>query len=120
IVDENFIPTLQIELVKGRNFSREFSDSSSVILNESAAQLIGWKDAIGKTMKYPGNDDQEFKVIGVVKDFNIESIRYPVVPFALFYSTSKTYSLASSYVVARVRPGNIDKTLARMESKWSS
>jgi len=120
MVDENFIPTLQIKLLEGRNFSREFSDSASVILNESAVKQIGWKDPLGKFMTYPGNNDQRFKVIGVVEDFDIESIRYPVTPFALFYTASKTYALFTSYTIARIRPGNIDNTLSKIRGKWTS
>jgi putative ABC transport system permease protein len=119
MVDENFIPALKIGLITGRNFSRDFSDSSSVILNEAAVKEIGWKEPLGKYIKYAGNNDQEFKVIGVVKDFNIESIRYAVIPFALFHSSSKTYELPTSYTLVRVTPGDIGKTLTALKTKWS-
>jgi putative ABC transport system permease protein len=118
MVDYDFIPTLQIELLKGRNFSRDFSDSLSVIVNETTVQQIGWKEPLGKYLLYPGNDDQRFKVIGVVKDFNIESLRNTVVPFALFHSSSQTYGIGTSYVLARIKPGNIHNSLNLIESKW--
>jgi putative ABC transport system permease protein len=70
-------------------------------------------------MTYPGNNNQRFQVVGVVKDFNVESIRYSVYPFALFHSSSKTYGLSTSYTLVRVRPGDIDKTLGSLKSKWS-
>src|SRR4030095_3468346 len=97
MVDENFIPTLQLELLKGRNFSKEYSDSTSVILNEAAVKQIGWKNPLGKSIEYPGNNNQLFTVIGIVKDFNIESMRYAIGPFALFHTSSKTYALFTSY-----------------------
>ncbi|HEX6180839.1 MAG TPA: ABC transporter permease, partial [Chitinophagaceae bacterium] len=61
IVDEHFIPTLSIKVTKGRNFSNNFNDSASVILNEAAIKQIGWKDPVGKYLDYPGNS-QKFKV----------------------------------------------------------
>ncbi len=73
MVDNDFIPTFQMRVLQGRNFSKEFSDSASVILNETAAKQIGWKEPVGKYLGYPGNS-QMFKVIAVVKDFNIASL----------------------------------------------
>ena len=119
IVDENFIPTLQIKMVEGRNFSREFSDSASVIVNEEAARQIGWKDPVGKFMTYPGNDNQKFKVVGVAADFNTQSLKYSVAPFALFYTTSKSYQLSTSYVMVRIRPGDISKTIDKLKTRWT-
>ena len=48
MVDEQFIPSLKIQLMQGRNFSKEFNDSTSVILNETAVQQIGWKHPLGQ------------------------------------------------------------------------
>ncbi|GAA4311254.1 ABC transporter permease [Mucilaginibacter gynuensis] len=118
IVDENFIPTMGFKMVKGRAFAKDFADSASVILNETAAKQIGWKDAIGKSILYPGNGNQKFKVIGVVKDFNVESLHSTVSPFALFYTTSKSYYTGSSYITVRIKPGDYNKTINALQSKW--
>jgi len=120
IVDDDFIPTLQLQVLKGRNFSKEFADSGSVILNEAAVNQIGWKEPLGQRLEYPGGNDQKFKVIAVVKDFNVQSLHNPVVPFALFHTSSKTYDLGASYIIARVEAGKTDAVLAQLESKWKS
>lgn len=120
MVDDNFIPTLAITMVTGRNFSPDYADSTSVILNETAVKQIGWKDPIGKYLEYPGNNNQRFKVIGVAKDFNVESLRNPVVPFALFHTSSKTYDIGTACVIARVRTGSMNSSLSELESKWKS
>jgi len=120
MVDEAFIPTLNIKLVKGRNFSKEFNDSASVILNEEAVQQIGWKDPIGKWLEYPGGNNVRFVVIGVVKNFNVQSLQNPITPFALFHPTSKTYGWGTSNVVARIKGGNISNTINQFEEKWKS
>jgi putative ABC transport system permease protein len=120
IVDENFIPALKINVIEGRNFSTQFKDSASVIVNEEAVKQIGWKDPIGKWMKYPGNNDQRFQVVGVVKNFNVESLHTAITPFALFHTSSKTYDLGVSNIIARVKPGEISHTIDQAENKWKS
>ncbi len=118
LVDANFVPAMGLKILKGRAFSTAFADSASVILNETAVRQIGWKNAIGKRISYPGGGDQTFTVIGVMKDFNSESLHSAITPFALFYITSKTYTISSSYVVARIKPGNYERTIKTLEAKW--
>jgi putative ABC transport system permease protein len=120
IVDYDFVPTLQLQLLEGRNFSKDFSDSTSVIVNEAAVKQIGWKEPLGQYLKYPGGNDQKFKVIGVVKDFNVESLHNAIIPFALFHSSSKTYDLGFSYIIARVEPGKTNNVINKLENKWKS
>lgn len=118
IVDDDFIPTMKMEMTAGRNFSKSYSDSPSVILNNAAALLMGWKDPIGKHIIYPGGDNTRFTVIGVVKDFHFESLRNPIGPFALFYNTSKTYSLKASYLAVRLRPGDPAGAITAIRKVW--
>jgi len=120
IVDEAYVPTLKLKMVEGRNFSRDFKDSASVILNENAVAQLGWKDPIGKTLTYPGGNDVKFKVIGVVKDFNAQSLHSAMIPFALFYTTSKTYDIGTSYIAVRIKPGDYNKAISHIQSKWKS
>jgi putative ABC transport system permease protein len=119
MVDKDFIPTLKMQILRGRNFSKEFNDSASVIINETAAKQIGWKEPVGKYLAYPGNS-QRFKVIAVVKDFNVASLHELVEPFALFNTSSKTYNLHSSFISVRLQPGNINEQISKIEGKWKS
>jgi putative ABC transport system permease protein len=117
MVDDDFVPTFKLQMLKGRNFSKAFNDSASVIINETAAKMIGWKDPMGKYLNYPGND-QRFKVVGVVRDFNVQSLHETVEPFALFNNASKTYSMHSSYISVRLQPGNIDQRISGIKVAW--
>jgi putative ABC transport system permease protein len=119
MVDESFIPTLNIKVMQGRNFSKEFSDSSSVILNQEAVKQIGWKDPIGKWIDYPGGDDVRFKVIGIVRNFNIESLQATITPFALFHVSSKTYN-PDFNIIAKIRSQDLSRVINQVESKWKS
>jgi len=120
VVDETFIPALQIRVLKGRNFSKDFADSASVIVNETTVKHVGWKDPLGKYLVYPGNNDQRFRVIGVVKDFNVQSAHTIVTPMALFHASSKTYSATTSYIVATIHGGDIANTLRSFKDKWQT
>jgi len=120
MVDDAFIPTLKIKVMKGRNFSKEFNDSASVILNEEAVQQIGWKDPVGKWLEYPGGNNTRFLVIGVVKNFNTQSLQNPIGPFALFHPSSKTYGWGQSNTVVRIKGGDINRTIQQFEEQWKS
>lgn len=63
---------------------------------------------------------QRFKVIGVVKDFDVATVHNVMSPFALFHHSSKTYQEPNSYILARVSGKNVDKVLTTLEKQWKS
>jgi putative ABC transport system permease protein len=120
VTDETFIPAFQLRVLKGRNFSKDFDDSASVIVNETTVKQVGWKDPLGKYLVYPGNDDRRFRVIGVVKDFNVQSAHNIVNPMALFHTSSKNYTAGTSYIVATIQGGDIANILRSFKDKWQT
>lgn len=83
-VTYDFGKTMGWSFLKGRDFSREHStDSSAVILNESAAKLIGWKDPVDEELLWNG---KKLKVIGVIKDMIVDSPYEPVRPTVFWWS----------------------------------
>lgn len=84
-IDENYIPTMGMELVAGRNFSKEFgTDSTNVIINQTASKVLGFgNNAIGKIVTDGGGDHT---VVGVIKDFHFKSLHQTIDPLFLFYS----------------------------------
>lgn len=119
-VDHDYAPTLGMELVAGRNFSREMpTDSNAVILNERAVSLYGFDDPIGKrisTFTGPPNQDMSniktFHVIGVVKDFHFESLRETVDALGLFLGNS------SGYLAIRYQSDEPGALIRQVESQW--
>jgi putative ABC transport system permease protein len=80
-VDYDYLETLNMEMVEGRNFSRSFgSDSTAMIINETAAKLAGFDKPLGKKLYTNDGDGTilEYTIIGVVKNFNYESLRQNV------------------------------------------
>jgi putative ABC transport system permease protein len=116
-VDEHYIPTLGMQMVQGRNFSIDFpSDSTGIILNESAVQLLGWKDPINQQFYRPGDSMKSvaYHVIGVVKDFNFSSMHDKVGPLVINMGDNRG-SLA-----VRLRGGNIIAPVNQIEAKWKA
>ncbi len=102
-VGYGFIETLGIGLVAGRPFSRNFSsESSKIIINEKAANVLGFTDPVGKTIRFWG---QEREIIGVVQDFHYESLYEEVRPcfFRLFPGCNT--------VIARIEAGKEKETI---------
>jgi len=89
IVDENLIPALNMNIVKGRNFSKNFSTDtlSAIILNETAVRFAGWDDPIGKTVRLFNEDEttEDRQVIGVVKDFNFTTVKRKINPMFIVF-----------------------------------
>ena len=88
VVDENYIPTLDIKIQQGRNFSPQFpTDSSAIIINDAAAKFLATKDLLGKKL-YNFKDIKtkelnEWHIIGIIKNFNFSSLRDVVMPLSL-------------------------------------
>lgn len=114
IADEDFQNTLGITMVSGRFFSPEFpSDSGAVIINEAAAKLIGWKDATGEKMKTHWDFMEEPRtIIGVVKDFNFQTLKKKITPLAIFPGSE------GKLLLVRIGSDDIVGAVAQIESKW--
>jgi putative ABC transport system permease protein len=115
-VDDRFLKTYQIELAKGRNFTAgSLADSSSVMLNETAAKQLGINDASEQVVEIPQEEEVfRARVIGIVKDFNFQSLRDPIAPVIIGFQKNPVHSI--DYFTARVATKDVGQTLAQMES----
>jgi putative ABC transport system permease protein len=125
LVDYDYVNTLGIEIVQGRNFSRDFpSDSSGVILNEAAIERLGYYDnPIGTKITLfhqhaDGAQDQNnldtWEIIGVARNFNFESLRQQVTPLGLFFGASY------GSIAFRYETDNTQEVINTLESKWKA
>jgi len=120
-VDDNFLQTLAIKVVAGRQFSPAYITSDMnkhIILNELAVQRIGFASpqaAIGKRIcnTYKGETDTS-EVIGVVKNFHFEDLRQPVQPYGFFLDSNRYFN----YAIVHAAPGNIDNLISSIGSIW--
>jgi len=116
-IDEDFVPTYQMTMAAGRNYSKDHphDTTGSMILNEAAAKLFGYsnpEDIIGKSFAQWG---REGKVVGVIKDFNYVSLHKDVEPLSLRYSTPRNTSMIS----LRLKSNNYSETLRELETIWT-
>jgi putative ABC transport system permease protein len=80
-IDEDFIPTLEINVKEGRNFTRgNVTDNQTVIVNEALTEDAGWDSGVGQKIQM---GDVIYDVVGVVKNFNIYSLQHQVEPLIL-------------------------------------
>ena len=118
-VDENYVPTLGMTMVSGRNFSKDFAtDSTGIILNETAAKAFGWNNttAISKTIIRQNSDrgtNVPFHVIGVVKNFNFKSLHDAVSP--LYMSLEPEGGL-----IFKIKTTDVAGLLATMKKNWDA
>ena len=118
-VDYDFAKTYQIRIKQGRFFSRDFgSDSSAVVINEEFAKILKDKDPIGKNLGIVSsrkNSVTPCKLIGIVKDFNYESLHKKVRPLALHLGPVRQ---ASTVIAIRVKTEDINQTIKWIEKVW--
>ena len=112
-VDVDYINTLGMSILQGRDFAKDRpSDSLAVILNEAAlVQLEINGDPIGQRIKSPFDEDH-FTIIGVIKDFNYETLKNEVLPLGLFLGNNNT-SLS-----AKASTDDMDQLITKAESVW--
>jgi len=126
-VDPYFLKTMGIQLAEGRDFSptNPADNMSSMIVNEAFLNLFGWKNGVGQ--KLPGRIEQQ--IVGVVKDFNYQSLHTKVEPLALiikpdsFFRRIENISFGSPLqprISVRLKTGNLTASLATLKQVWKN
>jgi putative ABC transport system permease protein len=117
-VENDYIETLGLTLLHGRAFSQNFTaDSSSIILNEAAIKELGYdaQTAVGKMVYFEWEKVQHpMQIVGVVKDFNYESLHQKIKPYGL----TTTIGDKHRYLIANVRTKDYANLLAHFEQTW--
>jgi putative ABC transport system permease protein len=114
-IDETYIPTMGMELMTGRNFSKEFgSDSTTAIINESAVKSLGLgKNPIGKSFVISAGNRMPRTVIGVVKDFHFQSLHRPIEPLVML---NQVYG----GLIVKARSSEMAGLVQNLEKKWDA
>jgi len=115
-VDYDYVPTLGMRITRGRNFSREFgldTTGQNAIINEAAVRALGWShtDPIGRVVV--GSDNSEFKVVGVVADYNYVSLKREITPMVLLF-----YRGPGTGMILKVNTHDMAGFLKDLEKRW--
>lgn len=112
-VDEDYLGTMGLNLVQGRNFSKQIaSDSAGLIVNEAFVRKLNQKEPLSKDIFRNSFGLEQFHIIGVVKDFNFASLRNNIGPLAL------TYKKDIGAVNVKLRTANLSALMAQIEQQW--
>jgi putative ABC transport system permease protein len=114
-IDHDFLNVYGIPMAKGRNFSAAFpaDKREGVLLNETAVRELGWDDPVGKELLTGG---QKWTVIGVIKDFNFQSLHWKIDPLVCVFYQGR----GMDYFSIKVGPNDIPGALAFIERKWKA
>jgi len=107
-VGYDFVKTMKIELRDGRDFSKEFADSSNYLVNETAAKKIGYKNPVGQPLSWGSNKG---KIIGVLKDFHFNSMHEAIEPLVIRLSEQQKWGT----ILVRIEPGETRQVIDRLE-----
>jgi putative ABC transport system permease protein len=119
--DENYFKTMDFKMVAGRGFEKARpSDKNAVIVNETAAHLLGWtpEQAIGQYLLYPGNDDSRHEIIGVMKDFHYQSLHQNITPI-LFNKMESDIWGDWRMITVKFKTADIAELVNRINANWT-
>ena len=114
-VDYDYLRTLGIQILKGRNFSKDFpTDSSGIVINEAAVEQLGWTNdnAVGRSIVRSGQ--LEFKVLGVVADFNYASLKQKVAPLMMMLGGNL------GGLIIKIRTHDVKGFLTNLKNQWDA
>ncbi len=112
-VDHDFVKTYGMEIVGGRDFSRDFASEAgqALIINEKMARVLGWgKESLGKRLFNVGRENRPGIVVGIVRDFHSESLKMEIPPVVLALEPR-----FFGFATARILPVNVPETLSFLE-----
>lgn len=122
VVENDYVATLGLNMVKGRPFSAEFpADSNSILLNETAVKQFGYTNdnAVGKTLHYDWNNARySLTIAGIVKDFHFESLHNTIKPYG--FSSNNFFANKYAYLIASLQTNQYAKTLADIQQIWTN
>ncbi len=111
-VDFDYLDLMKLEVIDGRNFSKDFgTDSTAYLINETLAKQLNWDNPVGKYIRRDG----KHKVIGVVKDFYFTSLHHKIAPLLITLKPWDYYY----YVSLKINPKNKKETLKAIEDSWN-
>ncbi len=122
LVDEEFVPAMNMQMLAGRNFSKNFKtdDSLGVIVNEAMVKHMGWENpenALGKQMFTPSGHE---RVIGVVRNFHYEPLHKSLGPFVLDMPAPKHKIYWTRYIGVRLKSGRFSDAIGKIEKIWEA
>jgi len=115
-VDDSFVPTMGMTMSEGRNFSLQYADTLSMIVNEELLRLLKWGNGLGRKISLQSGNSQTdltaYTIVGVVKDFHFATIRHKLEPMFMLYNKD------NGSMAIKIKAGHTDEAIAHVEQTW--
>ncbi|MCJ7486939.1 MAG: ABC transporter permease, partial [Candidatus Aminicenantes bacterium] len=118
-VDFDFLDVMKIELVEGRNFSRDIKTDAqeAFLVNEEVRKLMNQQAAAGESFSFVGRDG---RVVGVMKNFHFEEMQSKIEPLAIFLDVTDGRPQRANFALLRVAPGGVPGTIESVQRAWNA
>ncbi len=127
VVDEGYVECMNMEIIEGRSFSEEFTDTLSVIINEAAVKEMGLTDPIGKQLEsnnafLNANPDSpsQYTIVGVIKDFHFQTLHQVISPLFMVHNESGNGNGVDNLITVRMSPPDFQGTINAIEALWKT
>ena len=108
--DSDFVEIMGLRMAQGRALTDEPADAQAVVINETAARIMGWTELLGETIAVQGGK----RVVGVIEDFHFHGPRHEIEPLII-----EQVAGWASVIIVRVQPGHLDAALKVIDEKWA-
>ena len=109
--DSDFVEIMGLRMAQGRALTDEPADAQAVVINETAARIMGWAEPLGETIAVQGGK----RVVGVLEDFHFHGPRHEIEPLII-----EQVAGWAGVILVRVRPGHLDAALKVIDDKWAA
>ncbi len=118
--DAGYVPTYQIPIIQGKNFSDKLaaSEKNAVLINRAAMDAFGWKNAVSKQIKAKGEDGTAYTIIGVMENFHYQDLQNNIEPLVQWYGGKA--NLRNRYLSVRTEPGYIKPVMNQLEQAFKT
>jgi putative ABC transport system permease protein len=122
VISDQLAEVLDLELLEGRWFSEATNDSLSILLNEAALKEMEIDSPLGKHLSENqqapdgSNITIEYTIVGIVKDFNFQSLRDEITPLVI--QSNEKFGGGAGYLIAKIKGGQINSAIVSIEAKW--
>ena len=114
--DYDYTETMQMQMVDGRFFEKGFStDTSAVVVNESAIKTMGMEDPVGKWISFGDEEADRYTIVGVIKDFHFLPFNHEIEPLSIFFGQENT-----TFMLVKVEGQNTKAAIGHIEDTWNS
>lgn len=123
IIGDEVDQVLDFEMKAGSFFSKAEDNENAIVLNQSAVKLLNLENPIGETIHLIDHDEGQravfnYKVIGVVKDFNYVSLHNEIEPLVI--QSTEAFAGRMSYILVKLDGQNVAETISLLEEKWKT